>query len=143
MELSLFKVTDEKQEYLLPIVKPGKRYLCYYMYYENDQKIYVKHSGFTVLMALVMQSLKKPETNKIIKSYVKEHPDQINKQCGLNLTALMLAVRNCGIFTTIDVVNILIESGADANMADLNGHTALNHAISNNHELLCDMIKIL
>ena len=79
---------------------------------------YVKSTGLTLLMKLVLQTKKKPELENKIKIYLKKNPDQINKQNSSGHTALLLAAFNTNTVSTENTVRILIDAGADPNIAD-------------------------
>lgn len=92
------------------------------MYYVNS---YSQTNGFTKLMVLVLNTSKYPELNEQIPLYI----DDINKQNCRSQTALILACRNCMTDSTVDTVKILIECGANLNVQDDEGWTALMHVV--------------
>ncbi len=84
---------------------------------------YVKSKGFTKLIKWVLLTKKHPFLEKKIKSYLKKHPEEINKQNEEGHTALMLASFNTNVCSTENTVKILIDGGADLNLQDKFGQS--------------------
>ena len=97
-----------------------------------EKEYYCTHnilsSGFTLLMKLVLLTKKNKEAFFLIGNLLNENPATINQQNNEGWTALMLAVRNSNTCSTENTVEILINMGADLNLQDNNGATALGHS---------------
>ncbi len=105
---------------------------------------YIESSGMTLLMKWVLQTKKKPEFEKIIKNYLKKHPDQIDLQNERGHTALLLASFNTNTVSTENTVKILIDAGADINIIDKNHHDALLSCCSfSNSDSTDNTVKML
>lgn len=91
-------------------------------YYNN---YFEKSKGFTLLMKWCMMTGLHPELVDKIKTYIKNHPEEINKKTSTGTTALMLACWNSYSISSEETVKILIEGGADINATDHLNRTAL------------------
>lgn len=79
---------------------------------------------------MVRLTKKSPETINEIRSHIEAHPDEINKQNVEGWTALKIACRNSRTWSTDETVELLLRSGADANIKDTDGRTALMAAVA-------------
>ena len=87
---------------------------------------YIMSKGFTHLMKLVLSVYYNSNALNIIKSIIKDEPEEINKQNTEKWTALMLACRNCNTVSSIGTIKLLLKSpNIDVNKQDNDGWTAL------------------
>lgn len=100
----------------LSIPDPNKSYYCY-------ERLLA--SGFTYLMKLVLCVNKFPEAIKLIEEIIQDHPEEINKVNTHEISALMLACGNCNTHSNYLTIKLLIDAGADPNIQDYYGETAL------------------
>lgn len=102
----------------------------------------IKSKGFTKLMMLVMKTIEHPETNRDIDDYLMGYPNEINKKNKKGWTALMLVSANEQLSnkTMFDkqysyfgssIIELLLIHGADINLQNNDGSTALMLANSN------------
>lgn len=82
-------------------------------------------TGFTPLMVIVMNVRKYPELFDYLKIYLKDNPNEIDKQNTKKWTALMLACRNSAGRSNNETVKLLLDAGADVNKQSDLGYTAL------------------
>src|SRR5271166_3511120 len=81
--------------------------------------------GFTLLMELVMRA-RKEGVMDYLKSYISTlTKEELDKKNTDGLTALMLAARNSNKYSNVDVLQMLLESGANPNLQDNEEWTAL------------------
>lgn len=106
------------------------------MYLENVNKnnFYscsplTQSSGFTLLMHLV--SLKNKYLDIVIKKYLKEYPQEIDKVNERGWTALMIAARNCNTYKSLNILNLLLKLGANINLQEKCGWTVLHYVVNN------------
>ncbi|XP_014787114.1 putative ankyrin repeat protein RF_0381 [Octopus bimaculoides] len=62
-----------------------------------------------------------------IKTFLKENPDKINQTNSWGLTYLMVACQQ----GNTDLINLLIDAGAELDMSDKGGNAALHYAVTN------------
>lgn len=106
------------------------------MYLENVNKNYLyscskltQSSGFTLLMHLV--SLKNKYLDIVIKKYLKEYPQEIDKVNERGWTALMIAARNCNTNKSLNILNLLLKLDANINLQEKCGWTVLHYVVNN------------
>lgn len=89
----------------------------------------LKSRGFTHLMKLVMMTKTDPDAIAIINTIIKNNPEEIDKKNENGYTALMLtSVQGC-----TNVVKILLNAGANVNLKNCCGATALILACVNSN----------
>src|SRR5271166_5816256 len=120
---------------IFDIPDPNKEYQC---------SIYSKSTGFTLLMKLVMQA-RKEGVMDYLKSYISTlTKEELDKKNTYGWTALMLTARNSNIYSNVDVLQMLLENGANPNLRDNYGDTALIWASSySNTDSNIETVKIL
>src|SRR5271166_1652009 len=120
---------------IFDIPDPNKEYQC---------SIYSKSTGFTLLMKLVMQA-RKEGVMDYLKSYISTlTKEELDKKNTYGWTALMLAARNSNKYSNVDVLQMLLENGANPNLQNNNGFTALIMASSHsNTDSNIETVKIL
>lgn len=106
------------------------------MYYCTDTQALCKGSSMTKLHKWVLMTKEYPYLEKKIKEHCQQHPEDINKFTeDRTFTPLMLAALNLNSVSTINTVQILLESGANPNLeAPDDKHTVLT-LISSKQEL--------
>ena len=87
---------------------------------EADANI-VDDNGDTCLLAAAFTGCSKETLQKII-----DHGADVNAANVMNQSAFMLAAKK----GNLDAVNVLLNSGADLNIADVEGNTCLHHAVT-------------
>lgn len=85
---------------------------------------YIKSTGFTFLMYLVIKSKKINNCNVELYKYILSHRDELDKQNTKGWTALMIACRN----KYLNVADILLELGANIDLQNNDGYCALMYA---------------
>ncbi|AGF85733.1 repeat protein [Moumouvirus goulette] len=113
----------------------GKKYPCV-------EGIYC--SGFTKLMYLVINEKNMFKGYTVIKKYLSKNKNKIDYQNDLGYTALMLAVINYPIKTSLKTIDLLLKSGSNINILNNDGYdvTSLAIKIFNQHNSL-KLIKLL
>jgi len=103
----------------------------------------VKASGFTELMHLVLNA-KDPECIQKIKSLLSKDKEQIHSRNSEGWTPLHLACRNSKTKSSLEIVDVLINEGADVNAVTNNLQTPLLMVCLNtetdSHEELIDIL---
>jgi len=101
--------------------------------FEYGQKIYLGAFGTleksTKLMILVLMVKKYPEILEYTKNYLGAFPDEIDKVNNRGWTALNIAVQYATLYSSEEMVRILVVAGANVNLADVNGRTPLMSAV--------------
>src|SRR5437588_3204701 len=96
----------------------------------DSKKIYlinfIKHSGITLLMKLVLLTKKNINLNKYIENYIKENPGEINKRSSVGWTALMFTIR-CFYDSTLETTELLLKYHANPNIPDCIGIVCTNN----------------
>ncbi len=110
--------------------KPNKRYYCWDL---------LTSKGFTPLMMMAMSS-QTPDILETIRNYVLKNPSELNKQNKLGWSALMLASVNCYGLSSVEIVQLLLELGADVNLTDKAGWTAFMLVCRQLHKIQYDLI---
>lgn len=86
---------------------------------------YAKSSGFTPLMLLITEPLKFNCNNEKLNKYILDNQDTIDMQNNEGWSALMMT---CGNWCDPEIVKMLINAGADLNLTNSFGYTALMFA---------------
>lgn len=124
----MINFTFNKQQFT---IDPNAYYNC---------SIGTKAKKFTPLMYLVMNS-RILNCDEELNEYIMLHnSSELNKKNDIGLTALMLACRNSFVYSSKNVVLMLINAGANLDLQDDLGRTALMHACSYNAE---NIVKLL
>lgn len=123
-------ILSEKDTRMLENTKIGTRYYCYH----NDWYYSIKSKGFTFLHHLIRLACKYPELGIVISKYLKLYPEEINKVNDKGWTALHIAAIN----RENNIIRILTENGADINMQNNNGDTALMLALTCSRDVCLD-----
>lgn len=110
---------------------------------EFDCSPNVKSTGFSELMHLVLNA-KDPECLQKIKCLLAKDKSALHAKNDKGWTSLHLACRNSRTKSSLDIVKLLLEEGADINCVTRDNHTPL-HMIAPNtahdsHEELIDIL---
>ena len=91
--------------------------------------IFKRHNcnGNDLIHNLVKDSRKDDYFN-LLKEYLKTYPDKVNLKNEDGWTPLMVASTNSNFTSTVETVELLLESGADPNLQNDKGFTALMYA---------------
>src|SRR5689334_3552612 len=73
---------------------------------------------------------------EMVRTILKEHPESVNQQVGASTTALQWAVGS----NHKEVVELLLEYGADAQMKDVEGCDALQCATSHDNPEMLELL---
>ena len=99
---------------------------------QNDEDEDITCNHFTKLMFLMINVYNIPNGFSILKNYVLAFPDEIDKKNTNQWTALHIAIRNSEKFSNkkgLEIIQILLENGADVNLPDNFGWTPLMFAV--------------
>ncbi|AGF85367.1 repeat protein [Moumouvirus goulette] len=101
----------------------------------------IKCKGFTKLMYYIINK----NNDKIIKHINKnKNKKNINAQNSLGWTALMIACKNSRLFDNLEVIKLLLDTGANPNIQNDNGWTSLMFASRFSHKTsTLETVKIL
>lgn len=99
---------------LLKKFNPNKQYCCI-------SRLYSISGGFTELMFLLLNIDKLSNPIGVIKKYLLNHPEEINKENNIGWTPLMLAC----IKSSAKIIKILLKSGANINVKGKRNETPL------------------
>lgn len=83
---------------------------------------------FTFLMKLILFTRKYPNLHSVIKVYIVQHPEEINKVIGCGYTPLHIAIDNFD-YTNIKTVKLLLKYKASTIIEDELNATPLISAI--------------
>jgi hypothetical protein len=87
-----------------------------------------KTTNLTHLMKLVLLTKEHPETLEIIRSYIAQNPEELEKRSSSGWTPLLLAVANSSNgdgSSSLDTVKLLLECGANVNSTSKDFPSAL------------------
>lgn len=103
-------------------------------YLINPMCVHANISGITQLMKLCLLTNNYPELHSYIREYIKQHPEELNKQTSNGFTALILAViyyKELELYnlpsvikqkwSTRETIDILLEAGADIYLQEHHG----------------------
>ncbi len=82
-------------------------------------------AGFNQLMYMIITGVNSPKFRWILNDYIDKHPSELNSYNNNGWTPLMLACVNTKGEHNSDVVDLLLKKGADPNLQDKFGWTAL------------------
>lgn len=108
--------------------RPDPNLNYHYAPIQGFYRIFKCCKGFTYIMKLVMCPKKYPGIPELIKKEVLENKENINAQNESGVTALMMAVINSNGESSIEIVRLLIDLGADLEIKSNIGYTALTYA---------------
>lgn len=72
-----------------------------------------KCKGFTLLMRLVLLTYNYPDLCDAIEEYIILYPEEVNKVNDINWSPLIIAARNIGKFSNVNVIKLLLKYGAN------------------------------
>lgn len=111
-----------------------------FSYYDCNRIFPYCHNGkcknFSKLMYLVIK-VRIYGGNSIIIDHLNQNKNEINHQNEHGWTALMIASVTSNYWCTIDTVKLLLENGADPNIPNNKGETALRLVVSNLTRISC------
>ncbi|AKI79824.1 putative ankyrin repeat protein [Acanthamoeba polyphaga mimivirus] len=112
-----------------------------FSYYDHNRIFPYCHDkkckNFSKLMYLIIKEKIYFNGHSIIIEYLNQNKNEINHQNEHGWTALMIASVTSNYWCTIDTVKLLLENGADPNIPNNKGETALGLVVSNLMRINC------
>lgn len=103
----------------------------------------VKSKNFNYICKLVMHSYQYPKCVDIAREYLNKFPQEVDVPIQYGYTALVLACINCNLYSSKEMVELLLEKNANINWHCKRGFNILHLLLDSYHPENIEIVKLI